>query len=298
MRVISFFLLFLVAGPWSFAQSSNAVSDGLTANGTIWAMVRDGNTLYLGGDFTSIGGQVRNRLAAMDISTGQLTTWDPNADAIVYAMALNGSTLYAGGNFSTVGGQIRNRIAAFNTTDGAVTNWNPNVTGGSVRAIAVGGSTVYIGGDFSNAGGQARNRIAALDATVNTNNAIISWNPGVSELVRALAISGSTLYVGGDFNVRNGPTDEYGQPLDPNFQTIGGATRNYLAALNTSTGTATSWNPDPNDYVFSLAVNGSTIYAGGDFREFDPTGSQVARGGLAAIDATTGVLVIRSDRTL
>jgi hypothetical protein len=297
MRVISFFLLFLVAGPWSFAQSSNAVSDGLTANGTIWAMVRDGNTLYLGGDFTSIGGQVRNRLAAMDISTGQLTTWDPNADAIVYAMALNGSTLYAGGNFSTVGGQIRNRIAAFNTTDGAVTNWNPNVTGGSVRAIAVGGSTVYIGGDFSNAGGQARNRIAALDATVNTNNAIISWNPGVSELVRALAISGSTLYVGGDFNVRNGPTDEYGQPLDPNFQTIGGATRNYLAALNTSTGTATSWNPDPNDYVFSLAVNGSTIYAGGDFREFDPTGSQVARGGLAAIDATTGVLTAWNPRS-
>ena len=58
MRVISFFLLFSVAGLWSVAQSSNAVSDGLVTNGDIKAMVRDGNILYLGGSFQYMGPSV------------------------------------------------------------------------------------------------------------------------------------------------------------------------------------------------------------------------------------------------
>lgn len=109
--------------------------------------------------------------------------------------------MYACGDFTNIGGQNWNRIAAINTTDGKATNWNAN---GTVRAIALGGSTECIGGVFTNAGGQARARIAALNATVNANNAISTWNPGASELVRAPAISGSTLYVGGDFSVRYG----------------------------------------------------------------------------------------------
>ena len=153
------------------------------------------------GEFTQICGVVRNRLAAVDVSTGQLTTWNPNADNIVYALALSGSDLYAGGDFTNIGGHNWNRIAAIHTTDEKATNWNAN---GTVRAIALGGSTVCIGGVFTNAGGQARARIAALNATVNANNAISTWNRGASELVRALAISGSTLYVGGDFSVRDG----------------------------------------------------------------------------------------------
>ena len=153
------------------------------------------------GEFTQICGVARNRLAAVDVSTGQLTTWNPNADNIVYALALSGSDLYAGGDFTNIGGHNWNRIAAIHTTDGKATNWNAN---GTVRAIALGGSTVCIGGVFTNAGGQARARIAALNATVNANNAISTWNPGASELVRALAISGSILYVGGDFSVRDG----------------------------------------------------------------------------------------------
>ena len=49
MRSISFLLFFFVSGPWSFAQSSNPVADACMTNGLIWAMVRDGNTLYLVG---------------------------------------------------------------------------------------------------------------------------------------------------------------------------------------------------------------------------------------------------------
>ena len=38
-----------------------------------------GSTVYAGGGFTSIGGQARNSIAALDATTGAATAWDPNA---------------------------------------------------------------------------------------------------------------------------------------------------------------------------------------------------------------------------
>jgi hypothetical protein len=260
------------------SRSRIAALDASTGAATSWNPdVRDevktlalqSGTVYAGGTFVSIGGAARNNLAAVNILTGQLTSWNPNAGGSIWAMALSGSTLYVGGGFSTIGGQTRNYIAAVNTTDGAVTNWNPSADG-QIRSIAVSGSTVYIGGLFSNVGGQARNMIAALDATVETNIVISTWNPGAAVNARALAISGSTLYAGGDFT------------------TIGGQSRKYLAALNASDGTVTSWNPNPSAEVFALAVNGSTIYVGGNFLTFGPTGSTVTRNRLAALSTVTG----------
>lgn len=37
-----------------------------------------GSSLYVGGNYTSIGGQNRNRLAALEIQNGTPTTWNPN----------------------------------------------------------------------------------------------------------------------------------------------------------------------------------------------------------------------------
>ena len=62
--------------------------------------------------FTSIGGQTRNFIAAMDAGTGLFTPWDPNANNNVNALALSGSTVYAGGDFTIIGGQSRNEVAA------------------------------------------------------------------------------------------------------------------------------------------------------------------------------------------
>jgi hypothetical protein len=72
------------------------------------------------------------------------------------------------------------------------------------------------------AGGQHRNNLAAIDATTGQAR---SWNPGVAGEVGgrpapghgsvfALALSGSTVYVGGDFT------------------SIAGQQRTNLAALN------------------------------------------------------------------
>jgi len=245
----------------------------------IYALAISGSTIYVGGLFTSVGGQTRNGIAALDATTGLATAWNPNIgigifafpfdDRYVYSLAVSGSSVYVGGKFTSIGGQTRNNIAAIDTATGQVTAWNPDAGGGSsqhanVYALAVSGSSVYVGGNFTSIGGQTRNYLAALDATTGLATA---WNPNANMIVRALAISGSTVYAGGDFT------------------TIGGQTRNYLAALDATTGLATAWNPNANSDVYVLAISGSTIYAGGILSTI---GGQT-RNGIAAIDTTTGL---------
>ena len=49
------------------------------------------------------------------------------------------------------------------------------------------------------------------------------------------------------------------------FTNIGGAARNRIAQLDTTGGLASTWNPNANNAVMSLARIGSTIFAGGLF---------------------------------
>jgi hypothetical protein len=240
------------------------VNDLSVTNGTVYAIAYSGSTIYIGGDFTTVGGETRNRIAAIDASTGAVTSWNPGADDAVTTLAVSGSTVYAGGHFTTIGGQARNYIAALDASTGTATTWNPDASL-PVRALAVSGSTVYVIGDFSSIGGQTRNRIAALDSTSPGN--ATTWDPDAGTgYLFALAVSGSTVYVGG------------------NFTTIGEASRNYIAAIDVSTGLPTSWNPDADGAVEALAVSGSTVYVGGVFTTF---GGEVTRNYIAAIDSTS-----------
>ncbi len=226
------------------------VPDGGTAqtDGRVSAILAVGDTVYLGGDFTQINGTTRNRLAAVDASTGVLKDWNPNANGSVRALAASpdGTTIYAGGSFTSVGGTSRGRLAGIDATTGALTSWNPATANSTVRAIAVSGGRVYVGGDFTTLSGKSRNRLGRLDATTGALDP--SWNPTTNNIVRALAFSadGSRLYSGGDFT------------------TISGKSMPYLARLDTASGAPdAAWKPPtPNGRVFSLAVSGERVYAG------------------------------------
>src|SRR5207247_1954123 len=97
-------------------------------NGPVYAVVHSGGTAYIGGSFTKIGGQTRNRIAALDAGTGQATPWNPDADGTVRALGVSGQVVYAGGGFTRIGGQPRNRVAALDE-NGAATSWNPDANG-------------------------------------------------------------------------------------------------------------------------------------------------------------------------
>jgi trimeric autotransporter adhesin len=218
-------------------------------------------TIYAGGQFTSIAGQPRNFVAALD-TTGLATSWVSHASRDVRALAADASTVYVGGDFIVLGAQLRNRLAALNVKTGLPTSWNPNANNG-VNALAVSGSLVYVGGNFTGIGGQTRNRIAAVDAVTGFAT---SWNPDANAAVLSLAVSGGTVYAGG------------------NFGTIGSAGRNFIAALSTATGLAAGWNPNANGTVQCLALAGGVVYAGGNFSNIGGQG----RNRIAALSAATG----------
>jgi len=248
------------------------------ANNSVGALAVSGSTVYAAGDFTSIGGQARHNIAALDAGSGRASAWNPNANGPVNALAVSGSTIYVGGYFTSIGGRARHNIAALDARSGRASAWNPSANGPSawnrnangryahVVALAVSGSTVYVGGYFTSIGGRRRHNIAALDARSGRASA---WNPNPNSRyagVVALAVSGSTIYAGGEFT------------------SIGSRARHNIAALDARSGRASAWNPNPNNGVDALALSRSTIYAGGAFTS---VGGR-ARHGIAALDARSG----------
>ncbi len=252
--------------------------DGYTA---VHAATIVGDTLFIGGMFTSVGGVARQNLAAFDLSGGSpvLLPWNPAPDLEVGALQADGTTLYVGGSFSTVhdgvngGGSSvsRSQVAAFdvgNPGSISLTSWNPPLFEyGSVRALAVDASRLYVGGYFSVIGGQSRTKLAALD---KTTAALDPWNPvlqslGGSQYVNTLMLHEDDLYVGGYF--------------------LTSAGHSHAASFDMSAGgTLNAWNPNFNQSVTAFAADDTSIYAIGKF-----TGIVKPRTNLAAIDAD-GVL--------
>lgn len=234
----------------------------------VYALEIYGGTLYFGGSFTSVGATARNRIAAIDIASQTLTTWNPNSGGIVRTLLLSGDTLFVGGEFTSIGGQTRNRLASFDLTTGSVTSFNPNMSG-TVYTLAIDGSTLYAGGAFTQVNGStARNRLAALDIASGTAT---SFNPNMSSNVRCLIVTPTLVYAGGDFTTVAG----------------GSTTRNRLASFDKTTSEATSFNPNINSSVYSIYLDeaANLIYAGGTFTTVN---SSVTRSRLAAFDISTG----------
>jgi len=88
-------------------------------------------------------------------------------------------------------------------------------------------------------------------------------------------VSGNLVYAGEDFTMIGANT-----PTPP--------IRHYLAALDATTGNATGWSPNPDDFINSVALDasGSAVSAGGLFASV----GGVTRTFLAAMDAATGIL--------
>jgi len=99
-------------------------------------------------------------------------------------------------------------------------------------------------------------------------------NQGLDNDVRALAVSGSDLYVGGDFT----------QTGDGTLTSLG-----RIARYDTTAGT---WNALPNQgldgYVYALAVSGSDLYVGGYFTQTGD-GTLTNLGRIARYDTMGGI---------
>src|SRR6266542_5807036 len=110
----------LATASTALAALNNAIDPGVAqANDRVFAILRAGDTIYLGGDFTALtdanGTVPRDHVAAVDAATGLVLPWNPGANGVIHTLAasVDGSTVYAGGEFTAFGGQPRRHIAAF-----------------------------------------------------------------------------------------------------------------------------------------------------------------------------------------
>ncbi|HEX7881024.1 MAG TPA: hypothetical protein VF720_16560 [Candidatus Eisenbacteria bacterium] len=159
------------------------------------------STVWIGGAFTTVGGQGRLRLASVDAaagSAGGLLSWNPGAGNTVRTLLVLGNPpltrIIAGGDFNTLAGQPRNYVGSMDQS-GAATSWNPSADG-PVHALTVTGTNYYISGTFTTLGGAPRSNVGI----VGSNGLATTWNmPLVTGSVRSMALRNNFLYAGGLF---------------------------------------------------------------------------------------------------
>ncbi|MBX7244039.1 MAG: hypothetical protein K1X53_00990 [Candidatus Sumerlaeaceae bacterium] len=133
------------------------------------------DTLYVGGQFTSIGGQTRNNLAELRIGNATATSWNPFSNATVYALAQVGNTLFVGGEFSLIGGLTRSYLAGVDVVTGLAVSCQfapDNV----VRALVPMGPTFLAGGDFVFLGGSQNQGFGFFGSTSAPSTGAVSWD--------------------------------------------------------------------------------------------------------------------------
>ncbi|MEV0287720.1 fibronectin type III domain-containing protein [Kribbella sp. NPDC050820] len=140
-----------------------------TLNGAVWSIATspDGKWVVIGGDFTTVNGVSRKRVALFSAATGELVSgWDPAINYRVAALAIRGNTVYVGGSFGRVDNVVRNRLAAISLRTGVLTSWNPDADD-DVHAIELSadGKRVFVGGGFMTLQGVPHHALAMLNTT-------------------------------------------------------------------------------------------------------------------------------------
>lgn len=273
----------LTTGNWSKlgAGAGNGVNE------VVLDMTVVGTDLYVAGAFTAanIGGtQVPVGYAAKyDTLTGLWSSLGAGGgnglNDTAYTVTAIGSEVFFGGSFTSAsigGGQIRvNRLAKYDSNAqkwSAVGSGTGNGVNEFIFTLAVLGTDLYVGGIFSfvNEGGSglAANSIARFSTATNTWSTLGSGGGnGVDEVVSAIEVIGTDLYVGGIFSSAN----------------IGG-TRvvvKNIARYDTLTSTwsalgSNGGNGVEDDGVSSMAVVGKDLYVGGYFTSVNTSGPAVS----------------------
>ena len=157
-----------------------------TLNGQVLGLAKspNGNRVYAVGDFTSINGSNRFRIAAF--STGPtpalISSFTPGINARARSVEATDTTVYVGGSFTAVNGVARTRLAAFQASsvpasDGALLTWAPSAAGGNGQVMGMAlnpaRTKLVLGGQFLTLNGASAIGMGAVDPVSGAN---VSWN--------------------------------------------------------------------------------------------------------------------------
>ncbi len=238
-------------------------------NGTILSLYLDGSNLYAGGTFTQAGITSVSNLA---VWTGGSNWQDVGggADNEVTSIFPGPGGLMITGNFQAVGGSTTaHHVAMWNGSAWSTLSYGVSAI---AYAGAVMGGLVFISGDFG-------------DMTYDSSDHIAIWNSAdqnwyglgnsVDGPVFAVAVSGDDVYLGGRFN------------------SAGGIPVENIAHWNRKTGLWSALDGGVSGcngvlcypVVYALAVNGTNVFAGGNFTSVG-SNLKLAASNLAVWDTT------------
>jgi uncharacterized delta-60 repeat protein len=274
---------------------------GLNVNPDVYAVaVQSDGKIVIGGNFTTVGGVTRNRVARLNSDGSLDTNFNPNVDGNVYAVAVQSDgKIVIGGSFTTVGGVTRNRVARLNSLNGSLDTsfGDPYIGGVSVDAVAVqSDGKVIAGGTFTSVGAWflTQTYLARLNSDGNRDTAFNSNVGGgagsaVNGWVKTVAVQSDGKIVVGGY-----------------FTSVGGTARNRVARLNSNGSVDPSFNPNVDGNVNAMVVQSDgKIVIGGEFTSVGgTTRNRVARlnsnGSVDTsidpnVDRTVRAMVVQSD---
>jgi hypothetical protein len=161
------------------------------------ALAVTGDTVYVGGIFTTAAGKPRSRLAAFAVSTGALRAWAPAANAEVMALTAPPGTnkIIAGGRFNRLNSTISFGLGALNAATGATLPWAATATirnsgtASAITSLSSDATQVYGTGYTYGAGGNLEGTFAAA-----SNSGKIAWINGCKGDTYDAAPVGGVLY--------------------------------------------------------------------------------------------------------
>ncbi len=233
-----------------------------TVNGDVNTICIHGNTMYIGGDFTVVGGKSRKNIAAIDIPSKSVTAWNPTVDGYVSDIKAANGKVYICGKFTQVNSSSRNSLAAVDSMTGSVGSLNPSIQfpgipgmqTGSISSIEITKNTLYFAGYFTSVNSNSRKNVAAID--VLTGN-LLPFKTELNMPVEVIKVVRNTLYLGGPFS------------------SVNGSSRVGFALLDRIDGTVLPWAPksgSPGNSIYSIVPDGDSVYISGFFLNLNNSG--------------------------
>jgi hypothetical protein len=260
------------------------------ADGVVRALETDGTSLYIGGVFTHVDGELRDRIAKVDLASDTLDeSFAPDLNNTVRAISVVDTSVAIGGNFTKINGVRRNHIAKLDATAGAV---DTQFTASADKAVwclvrSPISNVLFAGGEFLTLSGVAQAGMGGVDLTTGADagfdfgasdttigldispdgsliygalvsNAAVAWNTSNSHRVWTTRTDGNAQAIRYfDGNVYFGFHDGYL-----------GNTNTKALAVNALTGAVDpNWSPTINTFlgVRSIDVTAGGVVLGGNF---------------------------------
>ncbi|TGM60394.1 hypothetical protein [Leptospira vanthielii] len=281
------------------------------------------NTVYLGGEFTTIGATPSNYLVGVDNQLGAIKENSFSLNSYVRNLNVIGNKLYVLGDFTEAKGQKRNYSASFDLPSQNLNQWDPSLNSSiyfPAGDIVVAGSTILIASNHTAVNIKPRNNFVVFDEETGYP---VENTPNFDFSIKALHVKDNHLYVGGGFeNVNGSPRFAFAILDFPQYQLnptnlsitgtsveirtitsnqnqvffggygmtgVGGQSRNALASIDSNSLNLTSWNPNLGigGSASSLLVVKDVVFVGGIYNSMNGDATVT---NYRAVDSVTGVM--------